>query len=212
LKCTADEHRGFDFPVSERAINLPTRTERFWEGVRFWLSAYVGTTAAGAFFGLLIGLLGAIWALFAGEVSSAFLVIIFGPLIGGCIAGTYAFFVHIHIAILTWAFWLTRYRVTAAGIAGCLVGVLSCFGLSHPSPPRAGLGWPGVWVGMPGLFGAIGSAWAGHRFTQSDSSRNIRGKIPRAERWQFTLRDLLIHFTVLTVLISLWASAIRALK
>jgi hypothetical protein len=40
----------------------------------------------------------------------------------------------------------------------------------------------------------------------SDKSHDIPGP------WQFTLRDLFVHFTVLAVLISLWTCVIRAIR
>ncbi len=68
-----------------------------------WFIAWLGITAAGGLFGLI-----------AGSIS--------GMLIGPFIAAFFAVPVVFTIAVITWAFWLTRFSVIMAAVAGAEYG------------------------------------------------------------------------------------------
>jgi hypothetical protein len=177
------------------------RQLEFTEGLVFWTVAWLGTAVSGGLFGVAMMLMAAPSAL----------PFFFVPLIVGFfVAGFWAIPFLGTVAVVTWAFWLSRFRMLAAAVAGGWTGVMaSCFVLgglySGPLGPGStdsgGLNYG--YVILAGVFGAVGCPlfiyWFGRKIFFKNKKRGASNA-----PWQFTLRDLFVHFTVLAVLISLW--------
>jgi hypothetical protein len=187
-------------PFSERENadeTTPTLNERFWESFSFWLCACLGTVAAGGVFGLVLGIIY--------SIEGHLMALLLCPPGGILIAGIGSCVLHSHFAILAWAFSLSRYRLLLAGIAGGLVGLIAA-AVMYPNPLLAVFVRPEV---IPaGLLGALGSGLAAYRYSKSDASQNVRSTESESPRWQFSVRDLWIRFTILAVVISAWATLI----
>jgi hypothetical protein len=193
----------------------PMASERFADGCLFWSLAWLGTTFGGGIFGIVFGL-------FSGSGVERLIGVIVGPVAGLLFAGICAIPVHLHFAFFTWAFWLGRFRVTVATLAGGFTGFLATGGMaSHQNR------WPLSLAAA--CVGAAGSGLAARycqrkfafwdrkfisispvgEFTLLDERTAVgNNKSRRREKapWQFSIRDLFIHFTAIAVLISLWTT------
>jgi hypothetical protein len=167
---------------------------RFFESSIFWLLAWLGTVVSA-------GLFLAIASPSTPERPAILLI-------GSLLVGSFGIPIVSTIAIATWAFWLSRFRVYTASLAGGLTCVLSYVFSLREAHSDVGECW--VYVLQIAFCGAVGCplfAYWPHRF--------FLGEIKRQEYqtpWQFTLKDLLVRFTVLAVLISIWVSAVAAIS
>jgi MFS family permease len=159
--------------------------------VIYWLYAWLGTSIAGSAFGVTVGILQDIWNPIA---------ILLAVIAGFFIAGIFAIPYLLTASIATWAFWFFRFRLITAAVAGGWTGVVAT---------RLVLGGTGGigngTVILAGVFGAVGCPLFAYLFTRKMFRRDKDRDAPPMP-WQFTLRDLFVHFTVLAVLISLWTS------
>ncbi len=158
----------------------------------FWCFVWLGTTAAGGLFGLLVGCF---------AVSMA--VCILGILVGCIVAGVCAVPVVVTVAVLTWAMWLSRFRVLVAGLVGGLTGLIATGFMSSPGVSLFGAG-----AGLLGMFGgSFGGRWYNKKISrlgQTSSNSNL-------QPWQCTLRDLFARMTVLAMLISAWTWTVKSI-
>jgi hypothetical protein len=146
-----------------------------------WLFAWLGITAAGGLFGLI-----------AGSIPGLFL----GPII----AGVFAVPIVLTFALLTWAFWLSRYSFATATLAGASTGIMSAatawdpvFDLEYiPSMVLAGA----IGATVSGLF----TGWYCHHVGQWNERIHMKSDVI----WRYSLSDLFLRFTVVTALIAVW--------
>ena len=170
----------------------PFPTDPLIYELAFWCYAWLGTAVAGGCFGLFVGFLGhGLQGLFFGFMFAAIA----------------AFPILVTVAIATWGLWLSRFRSITAAIAGAMTGFAAVKFVEMPGLNFSDLTWifgrlNSIEIAAL-LCGAIGSPLFGYLF--------CRGLIPGGKNggdfrkpWQFTLRDLFVHFTILAVLISLW--------
>jgi hypothetical protein len=210
-------------PIHWEVPLSPTVEERFASGCLFWLLAWLGTIFAGGIFGTFMGIS---FGMSLGRRADVFEVAIFGLIAGFVIAGAMAIPVHLHVAFFTWAFWLGRFRVAMAILAGALTGFFATGReATLEDPKQLALG-----VIFPTLLGAMGSGLAAFFYHRRIASRdnklmrvssigefaiiddgvviggNNQSRRRKKARWQFSMRDLFVHFTAVAVLISLWTT------
>jgi hypothetical protein len=162
--------------------------DRFAEGCAFWSIAWLGTAIAGGAFGVLVGL-----CIDGGIEKIAGMIL--GLFVGFIFAGLCAIPIHLHLAFFMWAFWLSRFRLAMAVLAGGLTGVLA-----------TKLAFSFYEIAAAGAIGAIGSGLLAFKYSRAIA---FRGQLPehlKAPVWQFTLRDLFVHFTAVALLISFWTT------
>jgi hypothetical protein len=186
--------------VSPFEISLQKQKEAGQSGsdLVFWLFAWLGTAISGSFYGLAILIVVAA----TGPMPGVIVAFPFSMFFGFIIAGFFAVPYLSTVAVVTWAFWLSRFRMIAAAVAGGWTGVIaarSLFG-DFPMRPVSPNFDPVV---MAGVFGAVGCPLFIHLIGRRILARRKREEKSRGP-WQFTLRDLFVHFTALAVLISLW--------
>lgn len=164
----------------------------------FWLVAWLAIALSGSCYGVAVLLELATEGPGLGVVIFFFIPMI----VGFFIAGIFAVPFLLTVAVVTWGLWLSRFRMFAAAIAGGWTGVMaarSVFG-------DPGWGWgrgPINPVILAGVFGAVGCPLFIYLFERRYKRKDKEDAPPAP--WQFTLRDLFVHFTVLAVLISLWS-------
>lgn len=152
-----------------------------------WLIAWLGIALSGGIFGLCLG----------GGI---------GFLAGLVIAGVYGLPIIATVAVLTWAFWLMRWQLISATIAGACTGIASTalMVMSVGSP----FSEDGLLIFAAGSLGGFGGGIASYIYWQK---RSLPAPIRSSIGWQFSLRDLFLRFTVLAVLIAGWSFAITAI-
>lgn len=186
-------------PNPSHLSSREARKLAFSESLTFWLIAWLGTAVSGGVFGVALMLLMV-------PVAAAFFL---APLIVGFfIAGCWAIPFLGTVAIVTWGFWLTRFRMITAAVAGGWTGVMASRAVFTDSFPGSQYFDP---IFLACVFGAVGCPLFTYWFGRKIFSRNKKREAPDAP-WQFTLRDLFVHFTVLAVLISLWSCYFTAVR
>jgi hypothetical protein len=171
----------------------PYPTEPLIYELAFWCYVWLGSAVAGGCFGFFVGFMG-----------SGALGLFFGFMFAGIAAAP----ILVTVSIAAWAFWLTRFRLISAAIAGVLTGFASAKFVEMPGLNFSDMTWifgrMNYSEASAALCGAVACPLFGYLF--------CRGMIPHCKNgvksrklWQFTLRDLFVHFTVLAVLISLWS-------
>ena len=100
------------------------------------------------------------------------------------------------VALVSWCFWLSRFRVAMGVLAGGLTGIVATLSIG-PSPP--GDYW--VDLAMAGFLGTLGGGLAG-RLYHSPSKSQALHQISRQQPWRFTLRDLFIRVTVISAVLA----------
>ncbi len=155
--------------------------------VNFWVMVWLGTSAAGGLFGLLLGC-------FPGLLFG----IIFAAMLGVPVVAT--------VAIVSWALWLSRYRLLIAGLAGAATGVVATLMLD----PGSILGGTSmILLGSAGLLGGLGAAaGGGWYYFRTDSGKMVQA-VDRAAVFRFSLRDLFIHITVVAALLGVWVLVVK---
>jgi hypothetical protein len=131
------------------------------------------------------------------------------PLILGFVVATvgiFGFFLQTTIAILTWAFWLSRFRIAAASIAGALTGVLVTFFLTTPAARSASFLDKEVipaalaCAAGGGIGGFLHLCWLTRTKPCLDHFR-IRGH-------RVTKREILLHLTVFLAVVLIWTTVV----
>ena len=169
----------------ESETTRPGRAEPDW----FWTVVFVGTMGSAGLYGLIQGGI-------AGAIVGPFLALLVGVP------------VFISTAIVAWAFWLTRYRLAFAVLAGALTGLLctiwadaTLFTLSYEASLALAPFLGGTGAGLAGLlFGR--NADAGRRLTADSTTPSCT----------LSLRQTFVHFAALTVVIAFWACTIGAVR
>jgi hypothetical protein len=171
-------------PVDQRGTELAVASF-----VSFWVYAWVGIILAGATFGFFTAFgIGAIpGAVIAGVVSTPFT----------CTC-----------AVPSWALWLTRFSVVFAAIAGACTGAISTvyvWGslLILPAETAAFLAAIVGGLGGGGLACYYSIRYGWPNCPSDANARNIF--------WQFSLRDLFLRFTAVSVLIAVWTTLLAKL-
>ncbi len=162
----------------ERITGIPDYTT-----LPFWFFVWAGTTVAGGAYGFLVGCWG------AGLPGGIFCLIV-----GVVLASILGAFTVAHVAFVTWCFWLSRLRVVLGGLAGGLTGFTAALSVSG----GASLIDAWTWLLLPALFGALGGGLAGGRY----HAREGLAEDFLPHRWRFTLRDLFVRLTVLSVFLA----------
>jgi hypothetical protein len=158
----------------------------------FWCFAWLGIVLTGAGFGFYLGFM-----------RNPIMGLIFGTVF----AGIAAFPVLVTVAIATWALWLSRFRLITAGIAGAMTLFASVKFVEMPGLDFKDLTW--IFGRLNGvelaaiISGAVGSSLFGYLFCRGLTPAR-KNDINSLKHWQFSLRDLFVHFTILAVMISLW--------
>ncbi|NLS91227.1 MAG: DUF1559 domain-containing protein [Planctomycetaceae bacterium] len=145
--------------------------------VVFWLATWLGTILAGGVFGVVN----------AGPLGLPF---------GFVFAGMFGVPVLAVAATLTWCFWLSRYRVVMATVAGSATGIVSTIIMFGDVPFD-------FHVSLAGILGALGGGIGGGLHW-----RHTRGVVASAEEnepWQFTMREMFSHVTVFAVLLAVFS-------
>jgi hypothetical protein len=120
--------------------------------------------------------------------------------LGALIATSFGLPIVITFATATWVFWLQRFRIAVAAVAGAAAGLLST--LSIPLP---------LWGGSiaaahfcAAILSALGAglfgAWVIHGGRKESLDQQRLSSLP----WRFSLRDLLARFVVVSVLLTGW--------
>ena len=183
--------------MPESSTPSPTRpakpypTDPLIYELAFWCYAWLGTAVAGGCFGLY----GHLWGKWL------------GLFFGFMFAGIAAFPILLTIAIATWGLWLSRFRLFMAALAGGMTGVASMKFVEMPSLNFSDMTWIfgriNLWELAAAFCGAVACPLFGYLFCRGLIPRDKNGGDSR-KPWQFTLRDLFVHFTILAVAISLW--------
>jgi hypothetical protein len=149
----------------------------------FWFWAWLGTVFAGGVFGVLL----------AGPL---------GFFLGCLVASIAGTPIVVFAAVLAWCLWLTRYRITFAVIAGATTGVLTSLPV---------IGYFDIFVPVAGILGGLGGGIGGglHWFrSKSDATSDEKPDRP----WQFSMRDMFVHITVLSIVLALASSLVVAVQ
>jgi hypothetical protein len=154
----------------------------------FWIGACLGTTLAGGVFGFFLGGIA-------------------GYFVGTILAALYSIPLQFSAAVLSWALWLTRFRIGLAALAGGLTGV-SATVLTLPTSMYGSLATLSAYAGVAGVLGALGAG----TFTSWMTFKTYVGRelqaAAKARKWQFSLGSLLTHYTVVCMLLAFWTLAI----
>lgn len=165
-------------PHSDRSYSIRT----YWLA---WLVTWFGIVLAGGVFGM-------------------FLAAIPGFVIGAMVAGIYGAPIALTIALLTWALWLTRYQIVAGTVAGVLSGVLSTLFLMLDSASTEEM------IGLPLIAGCLGGlgSWLTTFFYQKKRGRFFQPTDSTTASWQFSLKDMFVRFTMVSMLAAAWSLAV----
>ncbi len=154
--------------------------------VAFWMVVWSGTVAAGGVFGLLLGS-------------------ILGLDFGYIIAGLVGIPIVATTAALSWVCWLSRFRIAVACLAGLLTGVVATLPLYGTT--RFGDSQAIMLAIVAGFIGMAGSGSAGAMYWR----RGPSSEDASPPRWQYSLGDLFLRMTVVSVLFAAWSALFRFL-
>lgn len=173
------------------------------DSLEFWFLVWFGTSFAGGIFGVLVAgyavLLGG--QAIGGSADVFFLGMLLGLIYGFVLAGVCSIPILSTTAVLTWAVWISRFRIVSAAIGGGITGI------------TATLLFDSLQLTLPILLaGALGAAGAGLAGRIHDTKMALRLKVVEHRAWQFTLRDLFLRMTVLATTLALWLCLLRLLR
>jgi hypothetical protein len=177
-------------PLPPPELTKPDQTDPLIYELAFWCCAWLGATIAGSFYAGYCGVSGSSLA---------------GFFLGFAFAGMTAFPILLTAAVITWALWLSRFRLIMATLAGAIIGLASA---KMPSMNNfSDMTWIFGRVGssdiVPVFFVAVACPLSSF-FCCRKLRPRLEGQSENGQRWQFSLRDLFVHFTILAVFISLW--------
>ena len=158
----------------------------------FWLSVWGGMIAAGGVFGFLVacGIAGLVHALH-------------GSFIGMMLVSVVGMFTIVNVEIVTWCFWLSRFRIAMGCLAGGLTGVIISLPIVEGEPFNASWNW----LALSGVLGTLGGGLAGCWY--HSRAKALGRQQSRHHRWRFTLRDLFIRVTVIAALLAAYVFVIN---
>jgi len=157
----------------------------------FWLSVWGGMIAAGGVVGFLVacGIAGLVHALH-------------GSFIGMLLASVVGVFTIVNVEIVTWCFWLSRFRIAMGCLAGGLTGIMILLPIVEGEPFNASWSWLAL-AGVLGIGGGLAGYWYHSR------AKALGRQQTRQHRWRFTLRDLFIRVTVIAALLAAYVFVIN---
>jgi uncharacterized membrane protein YjjP (DUF1212 family) len=154
-----------------------------------WTMSLVAIVTAGAVFGLIEGG-------FAGLI------------VGGIIATMYGVPIVLTIAVLTWAFWLSRFPPIAAAVAGSATGILA-----------TAMSWDRIFstdyytaIVLAACIGGIVPGVVLAYSVRAYRERNPATGKPDREGWHFSLADLFWRFTMVAILIAIWSIGLASFR
>lgn len=148
--------------------------------------SWFGILGAGGLYGILIG----------GNEP------IFGFVAGIVIAAVVSVPVIISIAVLAWAFWLSRFQIALTTLTGACTGIASSTPFTFEIYPNAAI----PLILIAGCLGGVGGGLAAFMYWSVHTKRLEIRDDDTLGVWQYSLRDLFLRFTVLTILIAAWAA------
>jgi hypothetical protein len=155
-----------------------------------WFFSWLGISLSGGLFGVVLGGL---------ERDPGAIV---GFVAGFLIAGIVSVPVILTIAALAWTFWLSRFQILFAVMSGACTGVISSAPIALAMLSTEATRF----IILAGCIGGCGGGFAAYFFWASDDRRQQIGVNDEPLRWQFSLRDLFLRFTVLAVVIAAWSA------
>jgi len=159
---------------------------------RLLVCLLTGIAAAGGIFGFCIGLLDNPTQ---AEIGEAIAGLIAGPVI----AVIFAVPIVLAVAIFAWAFWLLRYAVVWSSVCGAITGIMS---YTWTGLDRA-MQFPANWaVILAGIIGAVVPLFFASFYRKKRHAFYLSASGPANAKWHYSLRDLFVRFTVVTVLIA----------
>jgi hypothetical protein len=150
--------------------------------------SWLGILLAGGIYGIIIG----------GNEP------IFGFIAGIVIAAMFSLPVIVTIGVIVWAFWLNRFQISIAILVGACTGM----GSSALITTSGFSGSATAMILLAGLLGGAGGGFVAFLYWSSHDRRPQIGRNNGAPAWQYSLRDLFLRFTVLSVLVAAWSLAI----
>jgi hypothetical protein len=155
-------------------------------GVTIWLVACLGTVAAGTVFGMIAGG-------------------VFGLCFGPVFAGVFGVPVIVSFAFITWAFWLTRFTVLMAALAGGCTGFIA-----------TALTWVSIFetdfptsLLLASLIGALGGGTSAGWYWTKYPHGHSGNAADDPSAWRYSLRDLFFRFTIVVLLVACWTFAVN---
>lgn len=170
-----------------RLIELPAN-RTFWPG--FWITSWLSTIFAGGVFGIVVSVPND-----AGEIAAGFII-------GTMISAIYAVPVVATFSALTRTLWLSRFAVAMAAKSGACTGVLATLMVGNSVGFEKGQMMLAACIG--GAVTGLGTFVYWRRFRLP-----IDSTPPGRDSWQFSLQDLFVRFTIVSVLVALWVMAVR---
>ena len=149
----------------------------YYSVIGFWTLAWLGTTASGGLFGVLVGGVA-------------------GLLGGSILAGVVGIPIHITMATITWLLWLSRFSVAMSGLAGALTGIAATLIIWETFVPLP--------LVLAGSIGAAGAAASSGLYRIRSSRRSHAQSIQTEPRCQFSLLNLFVRVTVVAGLLVGW--------
>ena len=162
-----------------------------------WFFCWSGIALSGGAFGLTIGLFIAL-----GEAAPS--AVFIGFVAGTFLAGVWAIPIVTIVGTLAWVMGLSRFRRTPPSLAGACTGLIST-GVSLGSE-LADATWLYLAILAAGVFGAVGGYVPAARYWRKREHAECDAT---DDRWQFSLRDLFLRFTVASILLACWIFALR---
>ncbi|MBC8872837.1 MAG: hypothetical protein H8E44_25670 [Planctomycetes bacterium] len=163
----------------------------------FWYSVFLGTAVAGGVFGFLFGCS-------SGGLAHGF----FGLGVGFIGTGVIGLFAIANVLIVAWCFWLSRFPTVLGGLTGGLAGTLSGILAVLPRVLGQPLAPSWCWLVLAGVIGTLGGGLAGYGYRSLAKAQGL-SQVFVQRPWRFTLRDLSIRVTVISVLLAAYAGLIN---
>ena len=159
----------------------------------FWAFAGIGIALGGGALGFLTGCLP-------------------GFFVGGSVTGIIGFPFILTFGALSWSCWLTRFSIPMAIVSGACTGIASTFivGEAFSLFPTSGSYFYVYLAGIAaGISCAIGAGISTSIYVRRHNCTKFSMRCKR-QPWRFSLSDLFVRFTVVTVLIAGWTWAAKA--
>jgi hypothetical protein len=164
------------------------RIESSKSDILFWVGAGLGTVPAGGMFGFLL---------------EGFAGFVYGTL---C-AAMFSIPMQFSAAVVSWALWLSRFRIGFAILAGILTGIWA----TVITVPTSLYGSIAPLATLAGILGALGAGIVTSWMTFKTAVGLELHAAAKLRKWQFSLGGLFLRFAVICVLLALWTLAVRAI-
>jgi hypothetical protein len=164
-----------------------------------WLCSWLGIALSGGAYGFTIGIFLAFEERASATVAFALIALVAGTIL----AALWAALIVVNVTVLAWITGLSRLRRTSPSFAGACTGMIAAVWLFRESTWG---GWMHLLTVVAGVFGAAGGYFPAARYWRK---RELAEPDALDRRWQFSLRDLFLRFTVASILLACWVFAIR---